>query len=331
MSMLACLYVYRYPDVRCVVYTGDCDATGEEILTKAKQRFNITLPQPIDFVFLKTRGWVEAKRYPAFTLLGQSLGSIVLGMEALSKFAPDIYIDSMGYAFTLPVFRYLGACLTGCYVHYPTISTDMLQRVSNREASFNNTSAVSRSPILTSIKVLYYKMFAFIYGLAGARSDFVFVNSTWTFGHIQDLWKVDDRTYIVYPPCDITEFVKIDLHRNRNKDVRSILSIAQFRPEKNHPLQLHSFKTFFDTLQDSEKSKYKLLLVGGCRDEGDAQRVEALRNLAEELNITNNIEFKLNVPFSELKSMMSEATIGLHTMRDEHFGIGKLIIYYTYW
>lgn len=311
------------------MYTGDINATGEEIHQKARQRFNITLPQPVEFVFLNTRGWVEAQRYPVFTLLGQSLGSLVLGLEALIAFVPDIYIDSMGYAFTLPLFRYVGGCLTGCYVHYPTISTDMLQRVSDRESSFNNTSLVSKSSFLTNVKVMYYRIFAYMYGMAGARSDFVFVNSTWTYGHIIELWKIMNKTSIVYPPCDITEFLKIDLIKTRNRTVKSILSIAQFRPEKNHQLQLDSFSKFLETVPNSEKSHYKLLLVGGCRDEGDSARVEMLRKSATDLKIQEYVEFKLNVPFAELKLMMSEATIGLHTMRDEHFGIGKEYIMLT--
>ena len=45
----------------------------------------------------------------------------VTGGEALRKFVPDIYIDSMGYAFTLPLFKYFGGCKVAAYVHYPTI------------------------------------------------------------------------------------------------------------------------------------------------------------------------------------------------------------------
>jgi alpha-1,2-mannosyltransferase len=30
------------------------------------------------------------------TLLGQSIGSMILGFEALLKFQPDIYLDTMG-------------------------------------------------------------------------------------------------------------------------------------------------------------------------------------------------------------------------------------------
>lgn len=56
----------------------------------------------------------------------------VSGWEALTAFVPDLYVDSMGYAFTLPVFRYLGGCQVASYVHYPTVSTDMLSVVRER-------------------------------------------------------------------------------------------------------------------------------------------------------------------------------------------------------
>lgn len=313
----------RYPNVKCIVYTGDTDSTGPEILNKARQRFNIVLPRPVEFIFLKRRNWVEASKYPIFTLLGQSLGSLFLGWEALLAHVPDIYVDSMGYAFTLPLFKYFGKCKVACYVHYPTISTDMLDRVSQRSASFNNASFVSRSSVLTSVKILYYRLFAYIYGLAGKCCDAIMVNSTWTYGHIKSLWKAGERTVIVYPPCDISEFLKIPLTDNRDKNVQKVLSIAQFRPEKDHRLQLESFFTFLAPFSDEEKEKFRLVLVGGCRDSKDAQRVETLQKYAkDELKIDEYVEFKLNVSFEELKELMSEATIGLHTMRDEHFGIG---------
>lgn len=69
----------RYPGVSFVVYTGDQGVTGEQILEGARQRFNITLPRPITFIFLRHRGLVEAGFYPHFTLLGQSAGSMFLG------------------------------------------------------------------------------------------------------------------------------------------------------------------------------------------------------------------------------------------------------------
>ena len=57
--------------------------------------------------------YVEAYYYPHFTMLGQSLGSIVLGVEALLSFVPSIFIDTMGYSATMPLFKYCGSCVTG--------------------------------------------------------------------------------------------------------------------------------------------------------------------------------------------------------------------------
>jgi len=100
----------RYKHLRCVIYTGDIDASREQILERARQRFNISLPRDgpddIHFAFLRRRQWVEASRYPFLTLLGQSVGSLVLGWEALLTCIPDVFFDSMGYAFTLPLFRF---------------------------------------------------------------------------------------------------------------------------------------------------------------------------------------------------------------------------------
>lgn len=132
ITSLLCLPSRRYPNVLFVVYSGDQGVTGEQILEGAQQRFNIRLPHPVTFIFLKNRLLVEASSYPHFTLLGQSMGSMFLGWEALTAFVPDLYMDSMGYAFTLPIFCYLGGCRVGSYVHYPTVSTDMLSVVRER-------------------------------------------------------------------------------------------------------------------------------------------------------------------------------------------------------
>ena len=93
---LLMLLRYRYPSMKCVVYTGDIGSSAEEILSKAEKTFGISLPLKIEFVFLHRRAWVEAKRYPVLTLLGQSLGSMILGLEALIRHPPDIFIDTMG-------------------------------------------------------------------------------------------------------------------------------------------------------------------------------------------------------------------------------------------
>jgi hypothetical protein len=69
-----------------------------------KARFDITLaPQSLHFVFLELRWLVEDRSWPRFTLVGQSLGSMYLAWEALSKFVPDLYIGVLPVVGTLPL------------------------------------------------------------------------------------------------------------------------------------------------------------------------------------------------------------------------------------
>lgn len=314
----------RYADINFVVYTGDVGVTGQQILDGARRRFNIMLPRPVQFVYLRHRPLVEPGLFPHFTLLGQSVGSIFLGWEALMEFVPDLYIDSMGYAFTLPLFRYLGGCSVGSYVHYPTISTDMMSVVRERNPRFNNPDFISNSLFLSAFKVVYYCMFALLYGMVGSCSDLIMVNSSWTLNHILSLWHAPNRTSVVYPPCDVSAFLDIPLEEDGDRKCHSIISIGQFRPEKDHRLQIRAFKKVLDRRRDSAggREALKLVLIGGCRNKEDEDRVLMLRGLCQELGVADRVEFKLNISFEELKREMAEATIGLHTMSNEHFGIG---------
>lgn len=311
----------KYPNAKCVVYTGDCDVNGDQILDKVKNTFNIKVQRFVEFRHLRTRFLVEAKYYPVFTLLGQSVGSIILGLEAAIRRPPDIFIDTMGYAFTLPIFKYLAGSETACYVHYPTISSDMLSLVECRNDSFNNRRVIAASRLLTSLKLFYYRAFAHAYGMAGARARVVMVNSSWTRGHVDELWRVP--THKIFPPCDVAGSLSIPLKRLPCNDGKKlIVSIAQFRPEKNHALQIRSFAKFLSRLDASERDGYCLVLAGGCRNHGDRYRVEKLRELADELGLSAQVDVQTNISFEQLRHLLSCAHVGMHTMKNEHFGIG---------
>ena len=59
--------------------------------------------------------------------------------------------------------------------------------------------------------MVYYCLFALLYGMAGSCCDVVMVNSSWTLGHVLALWRSPNRTSVVYPPCDVTAFLDIQL------------------------------------------------------------------------------------------------------------------------
>jgi alpha-1,2-mannosyltransferase len=88
----------------------------------------------------------------------------------------------MGYAFGYWLARVFGGCRVGCYVHYPTVSTDMIGKVHSVH------------------KAVYYRAFAWLYGFMGAAAHAVMVNSSWTEAHIRALWHIPNRyTYTILP------------------------------------------------------------------------------------------------------------------------------------
>jgi alpha-1,2-mannosyltransferase len=78
-------------------------------------------------------------------------------------------------------------------------------------------------------------------------------------------------------------------------------------------------KAYLD-LPESDKD-CKLVLAGSVRNEGDERRVAQLKDQARDLGILPSVEFLINPPYPELEKLFAEASVGLSTMVDEHFGI----------
>ena len=73
-----------------------------------------------------------------------------------------------------------------------------------------------------------------LYKLAGNFADSIATNSSWTDNHIRKLWGNTSRTVKIYPPCDTQDLIDGNPLAATRKN--HIVSIAQFRPEKNHAL-----------------------------------------------------------------------------------------------
>ncbi|KAI3458523.1 hypothetical protein Pfo_015186 [Paulownia fortunei] len=305
------------PDLECVIYTGDHDASPKFLAARAIDRFGVKLIRPPKVVHLYKRKWVEETTYRRFTMIGQSLGSVYLSWEALCTFTPLYYFDTSGYAFTYPVARMFG-CKVICYTHYPTISLDMLSRVHAQSSMYNNDALIAKSLFFSQCKVIYYKLFSWMYGIVGSYAHLAMVNSSWTQSHIQKLWGIPARIKRIYPPCDTSGLQVLPLERST--EPIKIISVAQFRPEKAHLLQLEAFAVAIKNL-DADLPRPKLQFVGSCRNEADEKRLQHLKDRANELELGSDVEFHKNVTYSELVSLLSGAAAGIHSMIDEHFGI----------
>lgn len=125
----------------------------------------------------------------------------------------------------------------------------------------------------------------------------------------------------VYPPCDVDHLKSIPRSTSKPEKIR-ILSLAQFRPEKDHPLQLQALYELREIVSEELFANITLVLCGSCRNSDDSDRVKDLRDLSKHFSLENNVEFKVNLTYEELLAELEKAYVGLHTMLDEHFGIG---------
>jgi len=193
----------------------------------------------------------------------------------------------------------------------------MLQLVWDRRPSYNNDSRVAKSSIITYVKLVYYSLFACAYAFVGSLCCLVMVNSTWTQEHIASLWRgAAGRIHVVFPPCDTESLKNLPLDRLRP----IIVSIGQFRPEKDHTLQIRSFELLRKKYPKWDAAK--LVLIGSCRGKDDEKRVQELHGLVSSLALDDSVDFVLNQPYPVIKRGLAKASVGLHTMWNEHFGIG---------
>ncbi|KAF2272720.1 UDP-Glycosyltransferase/glycogen phosphorylase [Westerdykella ornata] len=334
----------RRPEAICVVYTGDHDVDKSAILKRVEERFNIHLHAPsIHFLYLTKRDYVLSSTWPRFTLLGQSIGSIFLALDAFQLLVPDIFIDTMGYAFATWLSTILFPDVpTGAYVHYPTISTDMLDSLSSGGQGIHAGAGVGLRGLL---KRAYWHIFASLYSRVGSTIDVVMTNSSWTQAHIKSLWgpfrKRQNTTTnqdtedisVVFPPvavADLERAIHIDEQSEATRR-RDIVYIAQFRPEKNHEMILRAFASFARPEIKASKDGGgviigrrpvpRLILIGNMRA-SDEMRVYTLRVLARELGVDEYVKFVPDAKWEAMVEYMAQSSVGVNGMWSEHFGIG---------
>jgi alpha-1,2-mannosyltransferase len=285
----------------------------------------------VSFLYLSTKDWVLASSWPRFTLAGQSFGSVIMVWDAFSLLVPDIFVDTMGYAFALGLSKLLFPEMpTGAYVHYPTISTDMLESLDpNSSVGAQGVNAGQGVGARGFVKRSYWKFFARRYSQVGASIDVVMTNSTWTQAHIEALWgpsrkrKQKSPTAVIYPPVAVRELeqaIEVSRAAEAHRE-KVILYIAQFRPEKNHTLVLQSFANFLSRGSAAAEGA-QLVLVGSVRDDADSKRVYKLRLLLHELRVVDRVRVETDRPWPEVVAWLRRASVGVNGMWNEHFGIG---------
>lgn len=311
-------------EMEIIIYTIDPPSTNErDLRLDAQRRFDVTIPNPVQLVSLEEYNHYLVPQ-PFLSLVMESWGTMKLAKQALQKTTIQnsefVFCDTTGCAFTFAMVRWMcpPTMKILAYVHYPTISTDMMLW------EWQTKTKSIPQKMKTILKLVYYYLFSIAYGLCGSMADLVMVNSTWTYNHIHRLWRFRSRKQqpiqIVYPPCRVPS--ETSNAETNHKRTNTILSIGQFRPEKNHKLQIEALSVLFRNHPEHKANQVRLLLIGSCRNDADRNRVQELRELVAGLGLQDHVVFNINPPYRELQEAAVQASIGIHTMRQEHFGIG---------
>lgn len=136
--------------------------------------------------------------------------------------------------------------------------------------------------------------------------------------------KVIDREYgirsdVWYPPVSIDDIAP----GNKKNYILAVSRFEKSMTEKRHDILIETFKEMIN----KEQKGWKLILCGGCTVGNDSY-LSSLKEMAKGFDI----EFKVNLSFSELKKTYAEAKIFWHAAgygvdeekfpeKTEHFGM----------
>jgi len=115
------------------------------------------------------------------------------------------------------------------------------------------------------------------------------------------------KSYILYPPCPVREFMK---HSRYNKE-NWVVSIGRFTPKKRFEELLRIAKNVTEAT---------FFIIGRVYRLYDRFYFKRISNLREKMRLKNVILIP-NATFSLKKDIMSRSKIYLHTTVGEHFGI----------
>ena len=313
-----------------VIYTSNLEEPSK-IIDKAESKFKVNFCDKKRIVFIYLRRFnrlIDNNYWKHFTLIGQLFGTALLTLEALFELSPDIWVDTIGlpggYYF---IYAILKAPIVA-YVHYPILQDDMFGKLKFKDFSFDQlkTFRFTGSDIVQMFKLIYWSVLYYYYVYLGSLVDITLANGSWTFNHMKKIWFLNENLGstldILYPPCgDELLTIKNITTIRENK----MIYIAQFRPEKRHELILLEYKKFlteFNQAKITVKQLPVLVFLGSCRSDDDTETLNHLKQLVNELQLQDMVEFIIDCSYDEILHQLSIVKFGLNSMWNEHFGIG---------
>ena len=184
------------------------------------------------------------------------------------------------------------------YIHFPDFSPEYLQETSRK---YSSGLMRAYSLPLRGLSELFVRTYR-----STLTKPMILTNSMYSQREINRSLGVNSQ--VVYPPVDVSKW------RSRAGDTARrniVLTISRLMEEKNLDLLPKLIKLVPD-------AKF---IVLGSTDRLSNKYVETLTKEAGRLGVNERFEIKPNSGESEKLSLLSQAKVYLHTMRNEHFGM----------
>lgn len=252
-----------------------------------------------------------SENWKIFSRYLEGWAQVLVTVDALNAFMPDLFIETATSHFSVFATKLLNPHLrTISYVHYPYTTPTVVEDYFKN--GFFGPGPI-KAKIFSILKGVYHYGLLVWYKVLAYFSDVCLTNSSWTQAHMVSNWG-EGVCEVVYPPCSVTEFWEVD--RTHKKNI--IVSLGQFRPEKRHDIQLDMLK-YHQKLHP--ESDIELRILGSAKF---AESEEIIKHLEHRIKTEKikNVKILRDLRFNDLKQEIKQATYGIHTMIDEHFGIG---------
>lgn len=282
----------------------------EEMLQKVNRFFGYNIkPDDFNLIQLEDGYLTYSDHWTVFSRYLEALSHFLVAFPALDKFMPDVFVETFTAHFSPITAKLLNPNLKVItYVHYPFTSP---QVISDYWSSVTNSELGIKARLFAGLKLGYHYGLYLIYKFMGYFSDVCYTNSSWTQRHMVGNW--GDKCQVLYPPCNVDEFWSQDFNNKK----KTVVSLGQYRPEKRHDIQLDMMKYH---LQQHPNSDIVFKIMGSGKFEESEKIFKHLQDRVKNEKI-KNVELLKDLKFSEVMSNIKEATFGVHTMIDEHFGI----------
>jgi alpha-1,2-mannosyltransferase len=291
-----------------LVYTGSLEEPSQ-IIFNALAMFGIDMTGiNVSFIRLTHASFIDPSNSASRSKLLQFWGSICLTYEAILAQPCSLLIDTHGHAFGYWFVK--GVC-----------DIPVVAYVNAIEASANMASTQSSTRRKTTAsfgRQLYCNLLALGYRFAGKFTKLVICNSAFTAEQISTVWDTT-QVHVICPPCDVEAFKRL---KHMPTDRHVAVSIGNFSLERGRGLQIEAIAILIRT--HPELSNSFLVLIGVCSTAEDETRVSELRAKAASLGVGEHVEFKLNLKFTEVLSVIESAEAGLHTSLNDNLDMSVI-------